>query len=96
MRKKGLWMTAALTAALGAAWLLSPGKREEPRQADTVVLSDYGGMVAVYHPGESAVPRQITAIEVRFLPGIDQTQLHRGIPVEDGAPLAMLLEDLGE
>ena len=85
-----------LLGAVAAAALLSPRPaRETFAAADTVILSDYGGRVAVFRPEESAAPRQVTAIEIRFLPGVDQTQLRRGIPVEEGRALAMLLEDLG-
>jgi len=96
MKKGMFWVLAVLLAAGAAVSLLSRRSAQETfESAQTVILSDYGGLVAVYSPDESAMPRQVTAIEVRFLPAADRTQLRRGIPVEDGRALAMLLEDLG-
>ena len=76
-----------------AALLLMGGKTHSP--VETYRLADYGGRVAVYGPGESALPGRITSIHVQLLPAADRAQLREGIPARDGRELAMLLEALG-
>ena len=64
-------------------------------RAESFVLSEYGGRVAVYPPEKNASPREITSIWVCYLPSADRRELRSGIPAADEAALAALLEDLG-
>ena len=102
---KRLLLLGLITAAvlLGAAAALDA---REPEAVETMaaaldptpagyVLSEYGGRVAVYAAGETAPPREITAIWVRFLPAADRQELRGGISAGNDLALAALLEDLG-
>ena len=94
---KGRWLFllggAGAGLAVTAALLLGVGNlRTTP---ELYRLADYGGRVAVYGPGGSALPGKITAIHVQLLPAADRAQLRNGIPARDRREVAMLLEDLG-
>ena len=92
MRKLLIPLAVCILAGAGAAAaLLARDKdaREEYR------IGCYGGLIAVYVPGEGSLPREVTSQPVELLPGADILQLREGISVRSREELAMLLEDLG-
>ena len=65
---------------------------EPPATEPRFVIADWEGQVAVFVGGES-YPMQIYDTDIRALPPEEQEKLRRGIPAEDEAGLAVLLED---
>ena len=86
------WAFAASSSfgAADAAPSSSPVLRE-----DDFRLAERDGVVAVFSPAGSELPREITDIRVALLPAADRERLQAGILAGDRRELAMLLEDLG-
>ncbi len=58
-------------------------------------LREYGGYVAVFSGGRGREPLRVTGIETALLRRTDRLLLEKGIPVQSGGELLLLLEDLG-